>query len=196
MDKRSQSNGAMMRASPLALLWDNTPVIDDVNITNPTNVNLDCNLVYITSLRLALQGFDGPSIFSQIKTIAQTPEVQSVLAQVERREVRNIAENKGWCLHALWCAMMTITSFTDYSRAMHWIITSQPGSDTDTNACIAGALLGAMLGFQQLQIEPSTARNIEILLNVDTTKGPTPRPLEYGPRDFYTLTEAAHALTL
>jgi ADP-ribosylglycohydrolase len=196
ISERSQSNGAMMRASPLALLWDNGPVVEDVQITNPNPVSIDCNLVYISALRLALQGLDGPSIFKQIKPLSQTQEVRNVLDQVEKREARNIAENKGWCLHALWCAMMTITSFTNYSEAMHWIITSQPGSDTDTNACISGALIGAMLGFEQMQKEPSTSKNIEILLTANTDNGPTPRPIEYSPRDFYTLTEAAHSLTL
>ena len=191
----SQSNGAMMRASPLALLWDNSIVVTDVNITNPNTICSDCNMVYVNSLRLALQGLDGPSIFAQAKTIAQTEEVRAVLLQVERREYRNIIEKKGWCLHALYCSMMVITSFTNYSDAMHWVITSQPGSDTDTNACIAGALLGAILGFEQMQTEPKTVRNIELLINADTDNGPTPRPAEYSPRDFYTLTEAAHALT-
>lgn len=196
MSERSQSNGAMMRCSPLALLWDNTCVIDDVNITNPNPVCLDCNLVYISALRLALQGIDASTIFTQIKPLAQTFEVRAVLEQVEKRQSRDIAEKKGWCLHALWCALITMTSFTNYSEAMHWIITSQPGSDTDTNACIAGALLGAILGFERMQSEPTTNRNIEILLAVDTSKGPTPRPLIYSPNDFYALTEAAHALTL
>lgn len=196
INERSQSNGAMMRCSSLALLWDNVSVVEDVKITNPHPICLDCNLVYISALRLALLGVDGPSIFSQVKTLAQTDEVKAVMSQVENREARNIAENKGWCLHALWCAMMTITTFTNYSEAMYWIITSQPGSDTDTNACIAGALLGARLGFEEMQREPMTARNIELVINSQTDTGSTPRPIEYSPRDFYTLTEAAHALTL
>jgi len=128
MSERSQSNGAMMRCSPLALLWDNGPVIEDVKITNPNFVCLDCNIVYISALRLALLGYNGADIFEQIKGLAQTNEVKSVLNQVYKRETRNIVENKGWC------SMMTIISFTDYSEAMYWVITSQPGSDTDTNA--------------------------------------------------------------
>lgn len=196
VEKRSQSNGAMMRCSPLALLWDYESVVEDVNITNPNSTCIDCNLVYISALRLALQGVDGLSIFSQVKDIAQTDEVKAVLLQVERREMRNIAENKGWCLHALWCSMMVITSFTNYSEAVNWVITSQPGSDTDTNACIAGALLGASLGLQKMQSEPMTAQNIEILLHANIDAGPTPRPREYQVADFYALTEAAHALTL
>ena len=192
----SQSNGAMMRCSSLALLWDNAAVVEDVNITNPNKVCIDCNLIYISAIRLALLGLDGPSIFNQVKLLAQTDEVKAVMSQVENKQPRNIAENKGWCLHGLWCTMMVITTFTNYAEAMHWIITSQPGSDTDTNGCIAGALLGAHLGLEKMQEEPVTANNIIILLNAATDTGPTPRPAEYLPRDFYSLTEAAHALTL
>lgn len=92
--------------------------------------------------------------------------------------------------------MIALTSFKNYSDAMRWVITSQPGSDTDTNACIAGALIGAMLGFETIQTETQTARNIQILLEVNTNEGPTPRPLEYSPHDFYILTETAHTLFL
>jgi len=196
ISERSQSNGAMMRCSPLALIYDNRPVVEDVNITNPTPVCVDCNLVYISALRLALQGLDGNTIFNTIKTVAQTDEVKFVLLQVERKENRNISEKKGWCLHALWCAMTVMISFNDYSQAMRWIISDHPHSDTDTNACIAGALVGAILGFDRMNIEPSTSENITILLNTDTTIGLTPRPIEYGPTDFFILTEAAMNLTM
>jgi ADP-ribosylglycohydrolase len=124
--------------------------------------------------------------------LAQTEEVKFVLEQVEKREFRNIVENKGWCLHALWCSMMVITSFKNYSEAMHWVITSQPGSDTDTNGCISGALIGAILGFETMQLEPTTTHNINILLNAEIDLGPTPRQADYTPRDFYELTEAAY----
>lgn len=92
--------------------------------------------------------------------------------------------------------MIAITSFTSYHEAMKWIITSQPGSDTDTNACIAGALLGAILGFENLNSDTTTSENIKILLSVDPAQEPTPRPSEYSPIDFFQLTEAAHKLTL
>lgn len=201
----SQSNGAMMRCSPLALLWDNNPVLEDVNITNPNIVCFDCNLCHITAIRLALQGMNGPEIFNKVKGIAQTDEVRTVLIQVEKKEFRNMVgeqtptgfkKTKGWCLHGLYCAMMSIISFQNYHDAIDWVISSQPGSDTDTNACIAGALLGAMFGFETMQRDSITGQNIEILLHADIANGPTPRPAEYTPHDFYELTEAAHRLTL
>lgn len=192
---RSQSNGALMRCSALALIFDNNPIIEDVSITNPNPVCMDCELIYVNALRLALQGADRQTIFNTIKPLAQTEEVKLVLDQVEKREIRNIVENKGWVLHGLWCAMTVMLSFDNYGEAMRFLITIK-GSDTDTNACIAGSLLGAILGFEKLQQEPDTVQNINILLNADSSKGLTPRPLEYSLYDFYTLTEAAHALTL
>lgn len=196
LEERSQSNGTLMRCSPLALLWDNTVVIEDVNITNPHPTNQDSGLVYISALRLALNGVDGPTIYQTIKPLAQTDAVKEIFNQVEQRAVRDIKDKKGWCLHALWCTLTCIYYNLNYEDAINWIITYQPGSDTDTNACIAGALLGAISGFDKLRSNPVTADNIDLLISRDPSIGPTPRPYEYSAHDFYTLTEAAHALTL
>lgn len=191
----SQSNGSLMRVSPLSLLKDDICLIEDCDITNPNKVNRDCNLVYVKSLRLALQGKDRDTIFQNAKNIAQTDEVKTVLQQVENREHRDIINKKGFVLHGIYCTFMVLTSFNDFSDAMAWII-NQRGCDSDTLACIAGGLLGAVLGFEQVKSEPLTKENIEILLNADILSGPCPRPEFYQPKDFYELTEAAHKLTL
>jgi ADP-ribosylglycohydrolase len=196
LDERSQSNGTLMRCSPLALIWDNNSVIEDVNLTNPHPVNLDCGLVYVSALRLALQGVGGQTIYQMIKTLAQTDAVKEIFIQVEQRTPRDIKEKKGWCLHALWCTLTCIYYNLNYEDGMNWIISSQPGSDTDTNACIAGALLGAIAGFETLRSNPITASNIDLIIGRDPATGPTPRPSKYSLHDFYALTEAAHALTL
>jgi hypothetical protein len=78
-------------------------------------------------------------------------------------------------------------TFTDYEQAMRWIIHDHKGSDTDTNACIAGALLGALIGFEGLVAKPITRQNIDILLNVDIERSPTVRPRYYVPNDFFEL---------
>jgi hypothetical protein len=183
----------MMRCSPLALLNDDNCIIEDVSITNPNKICIDCNIVYVKSLRLALQGYNGPTIFTKAKEFAQTEEVKGVLNQVERREYRDITINKGWCLHGLYCAFMAITSFDNYEKAMEWII-NQKGCDSDTNCCVAGGLLGAIFGLEKMKEELQTKENIEILLNADITAGPTPRPEQYTLRDFYDLMEQAHKL--
>ncbi len=192
----SQSNGSLMRVSPLSLLKDDDCIINDCNITNPNKVNRDCNLVYVKSLRLALQGYNWKYIFKNAKNIATTEEVQEVLKQVENREFRDITVNKGHVLHAIYCTFIVISSFNDFSKAMEWIIKDNKGCDTDTNAAIAGAMLGAILGFERVKSEPLTNINIEILLNADTKNGPTKREDYYQPFDFYELTEQAYKLTI
>lgn len=190
----TQSNGALMRCSPLALLFDNRPVIEDCSLTNPHPVCLDTNMVYVSCLRLALSGTSVERINEVARQTAQTSEVREVVMSALEGRERDIADKKGWCLHALWCALRVLNNFSSYQEAIDWIIL-HPGSDTDTNAAIAGALLGARLGWEELQKEERTEKNFEILLSCDTTKGEHPRPPEYTLHDFFSLTERLQALS-
>jgi ADP-ribosylglycohydrolase len=51
--------------------------------------------------------------------------------------------------------------------------------DTDTNAAIAGALLGAYYGYDKIIENDITRENIDILLKCDTTQGDIVRPYDY-----------------
>jgi ADP-ribosyl-[dinitrogen reductase] hydrolase len=184
-----QSNGSMMRCSPLALLDTDEPIIEDCFLTNPNKINLECNRIYITALRLALRGTSSQQIYTMIKPLATEPEIQEVFRQIDEKIPRDIVHNKGWCLHSLWCALTVMVSFTDYGQAMRWIIHDHKGSDTDTNACIAGALLGAIFGFEALTMDPVTKSNIDILVNINISISHTIRPLYYVPSDFFKLME-------
>lgn len=187
VNERSQSNGSLMRCCPLALLnnpIDVNAVLLDVNITNPHPVNQEVGVIYVYALKQALTGKDAATIYVECKEQASSPEVKAIFDSVDNRLTRDITgKTKGWCLHAFWVAMVTLISFTDYAKAMEWII-SFKGSDTDTNACIAGALLGAVLGFDKMTEDKMTKDNVALLLNCDTT-----RPDYYNPKDFYQLTE-------
>jgi hypothetical protein len=48
--------------------------------------------------------------------MAETPEVQEIFRQIDEKTSRDISQNKGWCLHSLWCALMAMLSFTDYEE--------------------------------------------------------------------------------
>lgn len=194
--ERSQSNGPLMRASPLSLINDINIVYEDVNLSNPHPVCCDAVFIYVLALRHALMGHKSGDILLFVKQHIQTNEVREVIGQAERKEFRDIVRNKGWCLHALWCAFITILCFDDYEKAIHWIITSQPGSDTDTNAAIAGALLGAILGYDKLCQSQQTFDNIVILLltAANYASEPAARPALYTWSNFYELTQAAYEL--
>ena len=202
-EQRSQSNGALMRCSPLALLRNKQivakAVAQDVWLSNPVNICSDVNMIYVAALQLALHGIPRNQIFVYLQLLPKNPRIKEVFDQVASRTESDIVHQKGWCLHALWISLIVLTSNLNYQDAMRAIIT-QPGSDTDTNAAIAGALLGACLGFDALQKEKLTGQNIPILLNtaaqVAAGNSPTPRPAAYQPADFWQLTEAAYRLTL
>ena len=194
MTEWSLSNGCLMRASPLALIWDNQVVIDDCSITNPHPINLDANLVYINALRLALQGKSREEIWSLIKPIAQTPEVQNIFTQVETQQSRDMTVTKGFVLHALYCTLWTLKYIHKYEDMLDWVVNQHRHTDTDTNAAIAGALIGAILGYDAMMLEPNTAENIKLVRNCDSKQGQMPRPVDYTLHDFDTLTEALYKL--
>lgn len=194
LENSSQSNGSLMRCSPLALLDDTISITEDCNLTNSNDVNLDCSMVYVSALRLALRGVSKQEIYSQVKLLAKTEQVKTLFEEIDSGEERDIKTNKGWCLHSLWCAFSAMLLFNDYEEAVGWIIRKHPGSDTDTNACIAGALLGAILGYEKMTSKPTTIENIKIVLSVDIENSPTPRPSYYTPQDFYVLIEACKQL--
>lgn len=183
----SQSNGSLMRASPLALLINNNDIINDTNITNPNKVNRDCSLVYVKSLRLALQGYDAKYIFENAKKIVETDEVKEILVQVENNQKRDIITNKGHCLHGIYCCFKAILTFDKFSDAMAWVV-NQRGCDSDTMAAISGAMIGAIFGIDKMKLEDSTKENIEILLEASRNSD---RPAFYKIDDFYALTERA-----
>lgn len=193
--KRSQSNGSMMRCCPLVLLDNYDYIKLDSDITNPTTISYQCNQIYIYCLRQALLGKSSTKIYKKAKSTSKSMsiEIQDVFRQIERNIERDIAVNKGWCCHALWCAMYVLKNHTSYNAAMKWVI-NHPGSDTDTNACIAGSLMGALVGLKMMKSNSITNQNISIVLNCDTENGPTPRQTKYTVKDFYKLTKDARKL--
>lgn len=173
VNERSQSNGSLMRCCPLALIDDPNAVLADVNITNPNPINQEVGIIYVYALKRALAGIPAPAIYAECRQQAAAPEIKALFDSIDKQQVRDVTDKKGWCLHAFWVAMVTMISFDDYAKAMEWIM-SFKGSDTDTNACIAGALLGAVIGFAKMSEDPQTKDNITALLGCVTT-----RPAEY-----------------
>ncbi len=195
---QTESNGSLMRASPLALLVDPNdlnsfgPVLEDVRLSNPNPVNEEASLIYVMALALALRGADVDTILDTVtEAVAQmSPSIREAVTQVNEGLARNLnAVGKGWVVHGLYAALIGIRYYQaaeedPFKTALDQVITL--GGDTDTNGAIAGALLGALAGYQEMEKEEGA--NLTILVNADTTKGDFPRPELYLPNTLDELT--------
>lgn len=158
--EKCQSNGFLMRAWPLVLLHNLDDIEADVDLTNPNPLSRQVATIYVTALHLALIGTEPHAIFRKCHRMVTDPKIERVFQQILDGTERNISYCKGWCLHALYCTLYTMIHFDNYHDGVMWVI-SQRGSDTDTNAAIAGALLGALYGID----DPETQQNLEIIRN-------------------------------
>jgi ADP-ribosylglycohydrolase len=171
-----RSNGALMRCWPLAILPNYIEVAQvDCYITNPDPLAYEVELIYLTALRCILLGMSKEDIWITIAEIPTFPETIQVLEDVQMQVGRdiNIRGWKGYCINTLYAALYGFFNFESYTQSMHYLIDILKG-DTDTNACVCGALIGAYQGFNVLSGDPQTKANIDILLTSDSN-----RPIEY-----------------
>lgn len=173
----SQSNGCLMRCSPLAFLTENE-VIEDCKITNPHYVTIYSCLV-LTRL-IKNQIIDLTGICKEVKDVVEE-------ALHSEKFTRDITINKGFVLNSLYCAVWAWKNFDVYQDAIDFIIRQK--GDTDTNAAITGALMGSKLGFRKMMQEERTFENFKIIKNADFTKGDMPREKEYLIDDFDKMVE-------
>lgn len=171
VDLQSQSNGFLMRATPLAILpnWEEAAAADCA-LTNFPPVCIDASRVYVGALHDALEGLDRAAIFERACERAQTQEVTDVLMQVADKESRDIgAPHGGWCLHALYTAFYALNEYRgSYQDTVDLII--RLGGDSDTNGAISGGLIGAFVGSYLMTREERTVKNIDILMAIGVDK--------------------------
>ena len=105
----------------------------------------ECNLYY----KSFLENKDVPS---EVK--------DSINDSLSDRDERNIVTKKGWVCNSFYIAFFAFWNFNSLEQALEFIIKDHPGSDTDTNASICGALFGAWLGFDKINQEELTKQNI------------------------------------
>lgn len=183
-EKISQSNGAMMRCSALTLITDEDEMMKyaelDCSITNPNPICINVNKVYLKILRNSLLKKPKEIIINEAHIICLYDSVKLAFEEGLASKIRDVKSNKGWCLHGLYCVVYCLINFDKYSEAIEWVI--KQGGDTDTNACIVGAVYGAYLGMDNLLKEQH--ENINILLNCNTKGGNKERPSIVIPKNF------------
>lgn len=195
--ENQQSNGALMRCTPLACLGNGwkvsmTALRQDCWLTNPSMVCFHCEYIYLQCVRLLLMKQKVSDIWTYALKLSETaPDpVKYAFSCITERKTMPFVTNtqgkkvKGWVVIGFYCAMMCLSllasdSPPSYEDCMRWVISN--GGDTDTNACIAGGLVGAAVGYDVLAANPQTMQNLNTMMASTSGAAPTevPRPPDY-----------------
>ena len=152
----SQANGAMMRISPLGIFganhdWEHVAewARQDTAITHPHPVCQQANALFTMAIAHAVRrGCDARNLYEQIVTWAGDMEVDGSLLKTVRGAAEappaDYVHQQGWVLTAFRNALWQLLHAPNLEEAV--VDTVMRGGDTDTNAAICGALLGAVWG--------------------------------------------------
>ena len=198
INPESQANGALMRISPLGIFgvgYDLQTLADwarpDAVLTHPHPVCIQANVLFTMATAHAIStGIDAQALFREVEKWAEGINAEDVLLQVisgaATSPPSDYLHKQGWVLVALQNALWQILHAPTLEEGI--VDTVMRGGDTDTNAAIAGALLGAVHGRSAI---PS--RWVEKILTCRPEAGQKgvrrPRPTCYWPVDALELAE-------
>lgn len=152
----SQANGALMRVSPLGVWgWQRSPLdVDDAaradaSLTHPHPVCQAASGIFAATLAHAVRygGTPGEVYEWALEWARERAAPESVMAALQSAATLPPADymkHQGWVLIALQNAFYQLVSTSDAVTGV--VRTVRSGGDTDTNAAICGALLGAVYG--------------------------------------------------
>lgn len=191
-DPRTQANGSLMRVSPLGVFGWRLPSEQvmvwaraDATLTHPHPVCQDAAAVFAATIAHAVAtGVEPDALHEFARGVGETaqlrPEVRAVVDDARVHPPSSYTESQGWVLTALQNAFYQLTHAPSLEEGI--VDSVMAGGDTDTNACIAGALLGACYG---LDAVPERWR--DRILSCRPGEGlpgvRRPRPPEYWPVD-------------
>jgi ADP-ribosylglycohydrolase/fructose-1,6-bisphosphatase/inositol monophosphatase family enzyme len=194
----SQANGALMRVSPLAVwahAFDDDRIAafarEDALLTHADRVCQDANAVFCVAIAYAIRAGDSPeAVYRYASDWASAhdahPDVLDMLRAARSGPPDDYRKNQGWVRIALRNAFYRLLSAGSAEEGV--ARSAAAGGDTDTNAAIAGALLGAVYGAEAIPFQwvdrLLTCRPLETLRDCDK-----PRPPAFWPVDCLHLAE-------
>ena len=197
-DPGSQANGAMMRISPLGIFGANYTLgqvaewaRQDAAITHVHQVCQQANALFAMAIAHAVRtGCAADDLYREIAIWAEEMGVDSKLKETIAAAAESPPENfmrfQGWVLIAFRNALWQLLNAESVEEGI--VDTVMQGGDTDTNAAICGALLGAVYGREAI---PN--RWIETIQNCRPRAGTPgvyePRPELFWPADALELAE-------
>jgi ADP-ribosylglycohydrolase/fructose-1,6-bisphosphatase/inositol monophosphatase family enzyme len=194
----SQSNGSLMRVSPLGIYGyalDPDLLADlaraDSILTHPNPVCQEACAIYVVAIAHAIaSGESAEAVYrfavDWARRAGREGSVREALLAAERQPPADYMRNQGWVLIALQNAFYRLLHAPDLAEGI--AATVMCGGDTDTNAAIAGALLGAVHGRESL---PQSWRSLVLSCRaIDGAPGVRrPRPAPFWPTDALELAE-------
>ncbi|MCW5827857.1 MAG: ADP-ribosylglycohydrolase family protein [Deltaproteobacteria bacterium] len=193
----SQANGGLMRISPLGVVAaaadTDAPLKwagEDAELTHPNPVCVHANRLFAFAIREAIRGSAANVVFDRCGQYAAeqelSPEIIRTLQAASEGPPDDFLHQQGWVLIALQNAFYQLLHAPSFEAGV--IDTVRRGGDTDTNAAICGALLGAVYGREavpaQWRDRILTCRPIDGLSRIHR-----PRPCEFWPVDALELAE-------
>ena len=155
-DWSSQANGALMRISPLGVFganYDREQVAawaaQDAAITHPNSVCRQANSLFASGIALAIRTGCAPSeLYAEIVHWAEEMDADKELLKAIETAAEappaDFIRHQGWVLIAFRNALWQLLHAVNLEEGV--VDTVMRGGDTDTNAAICGALLGAVHG--------------------------------------------------
>ena len=194
----SQANGAMMRISPLGIFGANYGLDQvaewarqDAAITHIHRVCQEANALFAMAIAHVVRtGISADSLYREIAGWAEEMGIDDRLKEAVTAAADSPPENfmrfQGWVLIAFRNALWQLLNAESVEEGI--IDTVMQGGDTDTNAAICGALLGAVYGREAIP-----ERWIETIQNCRPRAGTPgvrkPRPEVFWPADALELAE-------
>jgi ADP-ribosyl-[dinitrogen reductase] hydrolase len=155
-NRESQANGALMRISPLGIFccnWDRERAFEfakqDAALTHPHPTCVQANALFTMAIAEAISQGSGPQqIYEQIRMWAEEIDVEkslmkAILEAADHPPIDYLTQ-QGWVIIAFQNAVWQLLHANTLEEGV--VDTIMRGGDTDTNAAITGALLGAVYG--------------------------------------------------
>lgn len=195
-DGASQANGSLMRAGPLGVLAHRMSPAEaaalgrlDSALTHPHPVCGDAVAAFVVAVAHAIAHGDGGQAAHEAarawaREAGAEPAVREALDAAVTGVPKCDGAKKGWVLLALQNAFYEVLHARTVEEGLARTILR--GGDTDTNAAIAGALLGAVHGREGL---PRQWRSMVLSCHPVAGFAHHPRPMAFWPVDVFELAE-------
>ncbi len=154
-----------MRASPLAVYsaYKNLPQKEiltlaecDTRMTHSNPIVIDAVGLYVVALADLIRGTPPDVVYKEHQARARESEVKDWQEMVDKGMKMEVTKNIGlakiaWTWTFAWLRQFVEGKGIEYQEAIKGMVWE--GGDTDTNACILGAMVGAVLGQERIPPE-------------------------------------------